>query len=150
MSCTNPNLWYGKNHTHHSQLGDADFVDSFENGSLQPKLFTHEAHLRLAWIYLQNDDEQDAVEKTCSGIKHFDALHGSGEKFHATITIAAVKVVYHFIKKSKSTTFSDFMEEFPLLKGAFKELLEQHYSSNSLKNQQAKTEYIEPDLLPFD
>lgn len=150
MSCSNPNLWYGKNHTHHSQLSDSEFLEAFENGSLNPKLFNHEAHLRLAWLNIQNHGEQIAVEKTCSGIKHFDVIYGKGDKFHTTITVAAVKVVCHFMKKSKSTDFFDFMEEFPRLRMAFKELLEQHYSSAIFSNQQAKTDYIHPDVLPFD
>lgn len=150
MTCTNPNLWYGKNHTHHSQLNDTEFVESFEKGSLNPKLFDHEAHLRLAWIYIRDFGEQKAVEKTCAGIKHFDVIYGKGDKFHTTITVAAVKVVHHFVEKSKSKTFSCFMEEFPRLKTAFKELLDQHYGFNIFSSDEAKTNYIAPDKLPFD
>jgi hypothetical protein len=150
MTCANPNLWYGKNYTHHSQLSDSEFVESFENGSLNPRLFNHEAHLRLAWIYIQNHGEQRAIEKSCSGIKHFDFIHGKGDKFHTTITVAAVKVVHHFIKKSESRSFADFIEEFPRLKVAFKELLDQHYGFNIFSSDGAKTDYIAPDLLPFD
>ncbi|WP_067029637.1 hypothetical protein [Allomuricauda sp. CP2A] len=150
MSCTNPNLWYGKNHTHHSQFSDSEFVEAFENGNLNPKLFDHEAHLRMAWVYIQNHGEQKAVEKACSGIKHFDVVHGKGNKFHTTITVAAVKVVHHFVKKSSSSTFSDFIEEFPRLKVAFKELLDQHYGFNIFSDEKAKASYVPPDLLSFD
>ncbi|MFC4220366.1 hypothetical protein [Flagellimonas marina] len=150
MSCTNPNLWYGKNRTHHSQFSDSEFVEAFERGSLEPKLFNHEAHLRLAWIYIQNHGEQIAIEKSCSSIKHFDAIHGKGDKFHTTITVAAVKVVHHFIKKSKSNTFADFIEEFPNLKTAFKEILNQHYELNIFSSDGARSAYIAPDKLPFN
>ncbi|WP_207211115.1 hypothetical protein [Flagellimonas olearia] len=150
MSCTRPNSWHGKNYTHHSQLSDEEFVEAFEKASLHPKLFNHEAHIRLAWVYLQKYGEEKAVEKTCAGIAHFDAIYGNGDKFHATITVAAVKAVHHFNKKSKSTNFFDFMEAFPRLKTAFKELLEQHYTPEVLTHEKAKTDYIPPDLLPFD
>ncbi len=150
MSCIHPNLWYGKNHTHHSQFSDSEFIEAFESASLDPKLFNHEAHLRLAWIYIQNHGEQKAIEKTCTGIKDFDIIYGKGDKFHTTITVAAVKVVHHFMKKSESKSFADFIEEFPRLKVAFKELLDQHYGFNIFSSDEAKTNYIVPDILPFD
>ncbi|MDC6363462.1 MULTISPECIES: hypothetical protein [Flavobacteriaceae] len=150
MSCTNPNPWYAKKHTHHSQFSDIEFIEAFEKAVLNPKLFNHEAHLRLAWIYLQSFGEQKAIEKTCSGIKHFDIVCGNGDKFHTTITVASVKMVHHFIKKSKSASYFDFIEEFPQLKVAFKEILGQHYSPEVFISKKAKVDYIAPDVLPFD
>ncbi|MER3373679.1 MAG: hypothetical protein RIM83_03495 [Allomuricauda sp.] len=123
MSCTNPNLWYGKNHTHHSQFSDSEFVEAFERGSLNPKLFNHEAHLRLAWIYIQSHGEQKAIEKTCAGIKHFDILHGDGTKFNAEITTTAIRVMNGLMEKSESTSFQGLLEEFPQLVLNFKDLV---------------------------
>lgn len=36
--------------THH-QLNDQQFEEQFQNCTFDPTLFTHEAHLRLAWIH---------------------------------------------------------------------------------------------------
>ncbi len=150
MSCTNPNPWYAKEHTHHSQFSDIEFIEAFEKAVLNPKLFNHEAHLRLAWIYLQSYGEQKAIEKTCSAIEHFDIVYGNGDKFHTTLTVASVKVVNHFIKKSEATSFFDFIEAFPQLKMAFRKFLEQHYTPEALTHEKAKANYIPPDFLPFD
>lgn len=149
MSCTRPNM--GMNPPkHHWDLDDSRFITAFETGSLSPSLFSHEAHLRLAYIYLKNFGEELAIDKCCKGIREFDRLHGDGTKFHKTLTVASVKAVHHFMRKSKSTTFDDFIVEFPRLKTSFKQLLDQHYAFDLLKNVKAKSEYVAPDLIPFD
>jgi hypothetical protein len=149
MSCIRPNYRHSKLLVSHFQLDDTTFEYKFEKGSLPPSLFTHEAHLRLAWIYIKNYGEKKAAEKISREIEQFDILHGCGDKFNKTITIAAIKVVNHFVGKSKSEDFKSFIQEFPRLKTAFKELLDSHYSSNILTSKKAKIQFIEPDILPF-
>lgn len=131
-------------------MDDAEFIQAFETGRLNPQLFDHEAHIKLAWMYLNLYGEELAIAKTCEGIRNFDRLHGDGTKYHTTLTIAAVKAVYHFQRKSKSNSFEEFINEFPRLKTSFKSLLNLHYGSDILNNKKAKTEFVEPDLLSFD
>ncbi|WP_299536690.1 hypothetical protein [Ulvibacterium sp.] len=133
----------------HFQLNDTMFEISFEKGELPPTLFTHEAHLRLAWMYIKKYGEKEAAEKIGCEIEQFDKLHGGGDTFHKTITIASIKVVGHFIGKSESRDFKSFIQEFPKLKTAFKELLNRHYSIKILTSQKAKAQFLQPDLLPF-
>lgn len=130
-------------------MNDLEFLIAFESGSFPPSLFDHEAHLRLAWVNLKYHGEQKAIEKVCQSIRAFDKLHGDGSKFHKTLTVASVKVVRHFMQKSYSANFSDFIQEFPRLKTSFKKLLEQHYGFDLLADQKAKKEYVAPDLIPF-
>ena len=136
--------------THHSHLHDQDFIRKFENGSLEPRLFTHEAHLRLAWLYLKNNTEEKAIKKTCLGIRNFDILHGAGDKYHVTVTVASVKIVKNFMQKSNANNFNELMMEHPILLSSFKALLDQHYGFNIFSNATAKMEYVSPDRLPFD
>ena len=134
---------------HHYQLNDSDFEQRFQDCSLEPSLFNHEAHVRLAWVYIKKYGEAVAIQKICEDIRRFDQTHGDGNKFHVTLTVASVKAVNHFIKKSSSSSFKAFISEFPRLKTSFKELLGQHYGFNVLVNEKAKTTYIHPDLVPF-
>lgn len=149
MSCTRPNYRHSEPLVSHFQLDDVVFESKFEKGSLPPSLFTHEAHLRLAWIYIKNYGEKKATEKISREIEQFDILHGCGDKFNKTITIAAIKVVDYFVGKSKSKDFKSFILEFPRLKTAFRELLHSHYGPNILTSENAKIRFIEPDILPF-
>lgn len=149
MSCINPMKRYHKPLPDHFQLTDAEFESQFEKGELSPKLFSHEAHLRLAWIYIQKHGEERASEKISREIQQFDRIHGDGTKFNATVTVAAVKMVNHFIQKSTADNFNSFIGEYPRLKTSFKDLLEQHYKMNMFTNEEAKFRFVEPDLLPF-
>ncbi len=131
-------------------MNDADFIKAFENGEFPLEQFNHKAHIKLAWIYLDQFGEEIAIAKTCKAIKNFDRLHGDGTKYHTTLTVAAVKVVHHFKQKSNATHFEEFITEFPRLITSFKELLFQHYGKDVIADPKAKTTYLEPDLLPFN
>jgi len=71
------------------------------------------------------------------------------DKYNKTLTIAAIKSVSHFIQKSKSENFQDFIQEFPRLKNNFKSLIAQHYQIDIFNSNKAKSEFLKPDLLPF-
>lgn len=133
----------------HIQLSDQEFEEQFETITLAPRLFTHEAHIRLAYIHIQKYGAPQAEENMCIQIKRFATHFGDTEKFNKTVTIAAVKAVYHFLQKSTSNTFSDFIKEFPQLITKFKDLLSAHYGFNVFADPKAKKEFVDPDLLPF-
>ncbi|MEM9647474.1 MAG: hypothetical protein AAF969_03270 [Bacteroidota bacterium] len=135
---------------HHNELSDQEFETQFSKGDLPSSLFTHEAHLRLAWIYLKKYGLPGACDKVCTDISNFDRIHGKGDKFNKTITIASIKVVHHFMLKTESLNFKQFIGTYPKLGVAFKELLEQHYSDKVFSDSTSKTAFLEPDLLPFD
>ncbi len=134
----------------HLQLSDQEFKHQFANCSLPANIFNHEAHLRLAYIHLRDHGEATAIQNVCEQIQTFDRTHGDGTVYHKTLTVAAVKAVYHFLQKAKSDSFVDFIQEFPRLKTNFKELMEAHYSFNLFASAEAKVSYVESDLLPFD
>ena len=136
--------------TNHMQLSDAEFEQQFEDASLNPKLFSHEAHLRLAWIHIKKYNVNLACIHIADQIKHFDAVHDKGEKYHETITMAAVKVVHHFMLKSINLTFSEFIQKFPRLSNNFMDLISTHYSMQALRRLESSSTFVEPDLLPFD
>ena len=134
----------------HLHLNDTEFESQFANCTLDPELFNHEAHLRLAWVHVRKYGQEQAVNNLCSQIAHFDSTFGDGTKFHLTLTIASAKVIDHFLKKSSSTTFSEFIAEFPRLRTNFKDILAFHYGTDIFKDERAKHSYVKPDLLPFE
>ncbi|TMM57390.1 hypothetical protein FEE95_12965 [Maribacter algarum] len=134
----------------HFQLSDLEFEKLFERCELDPSLFSHEAHLRLAWIHISTYGIDVAVSNIQSQIKAFVKQVGAEDKYNATLTVAAIRAVYHFMLKSESTNFKDFIKEFPRLKNNFKELIDTHYGFDIFNSKQAKTAFLEPDLLPFD
>lgn len=133
----------------HYQLTDKEFESQFLNCTLDSSLFNHEAHIRLAWIHISNYGVDQAILNVDEQLIKFVASLGAEDKYNKTVTVAAVKAVYHFIQKSKSNNFKDFIDEFPRLKTNFKELLSQHYSIDIFNSENAKASFLEPNLLPF-
>ncbi len=134
----------------HSQLSDEVFERQFAAFELKPRLFSHEAHLRLAYIHIKKYGREQAERNMCDQIEGYALSLGITDKFNKTVTIAAVKVVDHFMRKSGSANFKDFIKEFPRLKTNFKDLLAQHYGFNVFRDLQAKQSFVEPDLAPFE
>lgn len=136
-------------HIDHYQWDDNTFEDVFQKGDFPEELFSHEAHLRLAWIHLKKYGAAKAIEHISSQLMSYVAQLGAADKYNHTLTVAAIKAVSHFMGKSESTDFRGFIDEFPRLKHHFKELMNQHYAVDIFTSEKAKREYVEPDLLPF-
>ncbi len=134
----------------HLALSDEDFEIQFADTTLPPQLFSHEAHLRLAWIHIQKYGKQEAIRNVCSQIKIFDQTHGDGTMFHCTVTVVAVEAVAHFMGKTNATDFPSFIAQAPRLTTHLKALIAQHYSWDIFTDAMAKQTYLEPDLLPFE
>ena len=134
----------------HFELSDGEFEQQFQNCTLDPELFTHEAHLRLAWIHIHQYGNEAAEENVSNQLKKFVASVGAEDKYHETVTIAAVKAVYHFMLQSKTRNFPDFIEENKQLLTHFKNLLSSHYQIDIFSSEEARSTFIQPDLAPFD
>lgn len=135
---------------HHSDLSDAAFEAQLLQGQFPPKLFDHKAHLRLAWWYLQQYPTPVAAAKTSQCLQTYVAHLGATQKYHHTLTVAAVQVVAHFINKTGPVSFETLLQLHPRLATHFMELLHQHYSPDLLDAPQARQHYLAPDLLTFE
>lgn len=133
----------------HNELTNKEFVAQFENCSLNPALFSHEAHIRLAWIYIVKYGKDKAEERIQKYLKAFVKHVGATDKYNVTLTIAAIKIVAHFSNESDKNNFSEFILEYPKLNTSFKELVSTHYGINIYNSKLAKKKYIKPDLQPF-
>lgn len=111
----------------HFELSDQEFERQFEFCELEPKLFSHEAHLRLAWIHLNKYGMEKSLENIQKQLLEFATSAGDPGKYNKTLTIAAIKAVHHFKLRSASTTFKGFIAESPRLKYNFRDLMDAHY-----------------------
>lgn len=134
----------------HFKLSDFDFEKMFNSCELNPSDFTHEAHLRLAWININKYGIEQAEKNIQNGLQKYVEFVGAKDKYNTTLTLAATKAVYHFMLKSKSDSFKNFIMEFPRLKHNFKDLMACHYGFDIYNSDKAKMEFLEPDLIPFD
>ena len=130
----------------HNELSDIEFVRQFENLNLNPEWFSHEAHLRLGWVYSYIYSIEKSEEKIRNAIKNFDGKYGDGTKYHETISVFMLRLIYAREKENISITFSQFKEKNSDLFYKNKTFLAKYYSYDVLNNQQAKVKYHKPDL----
>jgi len=134
----------------HFLLNDFEFEKQFSTCLLDPNIFSHEAHLRLAWIHIRKYGIDRAIENITFQLQNFVEALGARDKYNQTVTISAIRTVYHFMLKSTADNFSSFISENARLKYNFKELLSYHYTTDIFASAKAKGEYLQPELLPFD
>lgn len=131
----------------HRKLSNEEYEKLFEEGRYDLP-FTHEAHLRLAWIHIVRYGLVNAEKSIYEQFLSFAKSKNADAKFSKTITIASVKMVGHFIKRSRADDFWGFIEEFPQLKNEYKDLLASHYDTDIFNGEEGRNEYLEPKV-PF-
>ena len=133
----------------HTTLSDSQFENQFRSCELSPDYLSHEAHLRLAWIHIKKYGIAQAEKNIQEQLKAYVESIGARDKYNITLTVAAIKAVYHFMLKTGADNFKDFIADFPRLKFNFKDLMDCHYGFDIFNSSKAKAIYLEPDVLPF-
>jgi hypothetical protein len=146
-------------------MTDDEFLTAFEECKVERKEWTHEAHIRMAWLYLtQLPPAKDVFDRVRSGIKKLNAtfarqrsplcMRAAAPKdargltgYHETMTVAFVTVIASRIAPGED--FAAFRDHNPdLFEHNFPTILK-HYSPARLYSPTAKKEFIEPDLIPL-
>ena len=131
-------------------LSDEALEQMLENCSIEPSSLNHQAHLRLAWVYILKYGVDTAVRKLCKQILDFDKTSGTGRIFHKTLTSASLHIVHQYMLRAKSNDITSFLLEFPELSDDFKALLGQYYSPQLLAKTYARKNFVKPDLRELD
>ncbi|MDJ0646683.1 MAG: hypothetical protein QNJ57_11940 [Flavobacteriaceae bacterium] len=130
----------------HHLLTNDEFEEQFASCTLPACYFTHEAHLRLAYIHIKRYGVKQAIKNISRQIINFDDKYGDGTKFNKRITIASAKVVEHFMEKTSALDFKGMLLEFPQLRSNFCDVLKKHYKLDFFKKENEEA-YLETDLL---
>lgn len=132
----------------HRRFSDKEFLQKFEAAELGAEALSHEAHFRIAWIYLKENRFEAALEKVTDGIQRFDNKYAGGRKYHATITRAYMLLIYQRMKKKEYSSWPSFIEENRDLLRPVGDLLLRYYHPETLFSEEAKKNYLNPDKEP--
>jgi len=129
---------------------DRRFKQQVEAGAFPVANFDHRAHLRLAYIYLVENETDAAIGKMRQAI--LGLLHKAGidpaSKFHETITKAWVLAVRYFMSHTGESDSADsFIHSNPKMLDT--KIMLTHYSAEVLFSDKARHEFIEPDIEPI-
>ena len=133
-------------------MRDEEFLDGFERCTLPEEKWTHEAHFRMAWLYLRREpNEAAALEKAREGIKRYNAARGGPpDKYHETVTVAYVRLVASRMRQNGTAASGEaFVAENGDLIGTYPGTLLHYYSEERLFSQEAHESFLEPDLKPL-
>src|SRR5215510_8461621 len=76
-------------------LSDREFLAAFLECRLTAAQFGHRAHLRAAWLLLQQHPVERAIDEICTGIARLAAHLGAPGKYHRTLSEALVRLMTH-------------------------------------------------------
>lgn len=112
-------------------------------------MFDHRAHIRLAYVYLVENDAETALALMRAGLLAFLQHHEVDvSKYHETITRAWILAVRHFMELSPACRSADtFIESNPTMLDT--KIMTTHYSVESLFSEEARAQFVEPDLDPI-
>ncbi len=133
-------------------MNDDEFLAAFEGCTVPRDEWTHAAHVRMAWIYLNRaSDFEDALTKIREGIQRLNGSFGaSPNKYHDTITIAYAALIRERIERHPDIArWVDFESAFPETLDWTSPLPLRHYSRDRLFCRAAHEAFIEPDLTPL-
>ncbi len=135
-------------HTHGLTDTDRQFRRDFEAFAVSPADFNHEAHVRLAYVYLAEAGVEAAAQRMRDALLAFLGHHDlPRSKFHETLTRSWILAVNHFMDKAGSGSASDFIVRHPALLDS--KIMLTHYSAQVLFSDEARAVFIEPDLDPI-
>lgn len=125
---------------------DRQFRDDFEACRLAPEDFDHRAHVRLAYAYLVEMEDEAALSSLRTALRRFLDHHGvPPSKYHETMTRAWLLAVRHFMETSSGVLSADaFIDANPKLLDP--EIMLTHYSADLLFSKTARADFVEPDL----
>ena len=131
---------------HQISSKDQTFRSSFEACITTPTDFNHKAHVRLAYIYLCENEPNAAYQKMPDAIQAFLVHYRiDPSKYHETLTRAWTLAVRHFMASaSPAASADDFISSNARLLDT--RIMLTHYSEATLFSEKARLTFVEPDL----
>lgn len=126
---------------------DRDFLKHFDECTLNKTCWSHEAHVRMAWLRLEQFKTYDAaLERIKSGIQAYNSSVQS-VGYHETITVAFARLIHAKRAETRAGTWQEFLQHHPDL--LQKRCLLEFYSKDILASDAARHKFIEPDKKPL-
>jgi hypothetical protein len=133
-------------------MTDDEFLARFESATLTRAEWTHEAHLRMAWLYCRRETSLEAsLARIRSGIPRLNAALGTDpELYHETVTCAFGTIVYRRATAPDAPdTWNTFRALHPELFDRDHPVLHRHYDPSALKTDDARVHFVPPNRAPL-
>jgi hypothetical protein len=123
-------------------------VRAFENATIEPGDFNHEAHIQVGWRYLQDYDQQDAISRFIGAIRRLTHKLGVPGKYHETITWFYLLKIAERCRDERAGDWQTFKAANPDLFERNPSLIQKYYSDALLSSEIARRSFVLPDRKP--
>jgi len=124
-------------------MTDPEFLRALESCALADREFGHTAHVRAAYLYLQESDFAEALARIRRAIRNFAAHLGKPERYHETITVAYLALIQQSIcERGDAGGWRGFARDNAELLQP--DLLQRFYSRAQLESEMARRIFLLP------
>ena len=128
-------------------MTDRELMDAFECCTLDPALFNHRQHVRVAWICLSEGALIEALTRFVESLRRFATSVGSPGLYHETITFAFLFVIHDRMQAGNAITFDEFAAANPDLFRWKPSILDRYYKAETIGSDLARRTFVMPDAL---
>jgi len=123
-------------------------IDALEAGTIDVEDFDHEAHVYIAWLYLEQYPLHEATARFTAALRHLTAQLGIPGKYHETISwFFMLLIEERRFGLTAGDWFSFHREHADLFASGADSILCRYYSSELLSSDRARTSFVLPDKL---
>ena len=132
-------------------MDDEELWQAFSSSALGHAQWTHETHIRTAFLFIQRFALDEAHLRIRAGIIRLNERHGlvesSARGYFETMTRVWLILVSDAYKRSGAPTSQELLTRCPELQD--RQLPLRHYSRELLMSLKARAIFVPPDLAPL-
>ncbi len=124
-------------------------IEAFEDGTVDPDQFDHEAHIYVGWSYLELFELEEAIDRFSAALRRLTKKLGIETKYHETITWFFMILIADRRSTSESNNWQVFRQCNADLFARRPSIVSQYYSDERLGTSLARTQFVLPDRVPL-
>lgn len=121
-------------------------IEAFEEGSIDPRQFDHEAHVYLGWLYLRSCSLFEAIGRFSGALRRLTRRLGIESKYHETITWFFLILIAERMSDGGADDWPAFRKDNADLFVTRPSILGRYYSAERLGATRARRQFLLPDL----
>lgn len=120
-------------------------LHSFECFDFDTEQFDHEAHVYVAWLYLESFSESEALCRFVTALRRLVRHLGQPSKYHATVTWFYLLMIAER-RRATGGEWSVFRDANPDLFSGPGNVLNRYYPQRILNSERARSGFVMPPL----
>jgi hypothetical protein len=123
-------------------------IEAFESGSIDAEAFDHDAHIYVAWLYLEQYPVLQAAQHYTDALKRLTRQLGIPGKYHETITWFFMFLIDERRHKSSAQDWFAFRRQNDdIFARGDHSILNRYYRRETLAGDRARQSFLLPDRL---